>query len=179
MMNDKNQALSEIFKSLGNPEGGVVSMEHAREAILIEREELPEVALPDGSTLQVLQVDFNNNLWIVRNRFKPGFCIDTHYHTGAVYAFTEAGEWYYKEYPKLINKAGSYLYEPAHSVHTLTVSPDATEDAVVNFIIFGSNVNVDEKGNVVSILDAQAVYGIYKSLCEAEGKNCDATIVMG
>lgn len=177
-MTDKNQELSEIFKSMGNPQGGVVSMEHAREAILIERTDLPEVALPDGSTLQVLQVDLNNNMWIVRNRFKPGFSIDTHYHTGAVYAFTEAGEWYYKEYPKLINKAGSYLYEPAHSVHTLTVSPDATEDAVVNFVIFGSNVNVDEKGNVVSILDAQTVYTVYKALCEAEGKNCDATIVM-
>ena len=64
-MSDKNQELSEIFKSLNNSEGGVVSMEHAREAILIERQDLPEVALPDGSTLQVLQVDFNNNLWIV------------------------------------------------------------------------------------------------------------------
>ena len=49
---------------------------------------------------------------------------------------------------------------------------------MVNFIIFGSNVNVDEKGNVVSILDAQKVYGVYQALCEAEGKNCDATIVM-
>jgi hypothetical protein len=64
-------------------------------------------------------------------------------------------------------------------VQTLTVSPDATEDAVVNFIIFGSNVNLDAKGNVVSILDAQAVYVVYKALCEADRKNCDATIVMG
>ena len=78
----------------------------------------------------------------------------------------------------VVNEARSYLYEPAHSVHTLTVAPDAKEDAVVNFIIFGSNVNVDEKGDVVSILDAQKVYGVYQALCEAEGKNCDATIVM-
>jgi len=177
-MNDKSQELSEIFKSLGNADGGPVSMDHAREAILIEQGQLPEVPLPDGSTLQVLQVDFNNNMWIVRSRFKPGFSVDTHYHTGAVYAFTESGEWYYKEYPKLVNKAGSYLYEPAHSVHTLTVSPEATEDAVVNFIIFGSNVNVDEKGNVVSIVDAQGIYRIYKALCEVDGKTCDATIVM-
>ena len=63
-------------------------------------------------------------------------------------------------------------------MHTLTVSPEATEDAVVNFIIFGSNVNVDEKGNVVSILDAQRVYEVDKALCEADGKTCDATIVM-
>ena len=176
-MTDKNQELSEIFKSLGNAQGGVVSMEHAREAILIERDQLPEVALPDGSTLQVLQVDLNNNMWIIRNRFKPGFTVDTHYHTGAVYAFTEAGEWYYKEYPKLVNKAGSYLFEPAQSVHTLTVAEDAKEDAVVSFIINGCNVNVDEGGNVTSILDAQTVLKIYTALCEAEGKSAEGVII--
>ena len=106
-------------------------------------------------------------------------CIDTHYHSGQVFAFTESGEWYYKEYPDLVNKAGSFLYEPAHSVHTLTVSADASEDAVVAFVVFGSNVNVDESGNVVSIVDAQTVYAGYQMLCEASGKNCDATIVLG
>lgn len=105
-------------------------------------EDLPWVSLPDGSKLQVLQVDLNQNLWVVRNRFKPGFGIDTHYHTGPVFAVTMSGEWFYQEYPDKINKAGSYLYEPAHSLHTLTVSDDATEDAVVWFAIFGSNVIV-------------------------------------
>jgi len=105
-------------------------------------EDLPWVSLPDGSKLQVLQVDLNQNLWVVRNRFKPGFGIDTHYHTGPVFAVTMSGEWFYQEYPDKINKAGSYLYEPAQSLHTLTVSDDATEDAVVWFAIFGSNVIV-------------------------------------
>jgi len=80
--------------------------------------------------------------------------IDTHYHTGPVFAVTQSGEWFYKEYPDKINKAGSYLYEPAHSVHTITVAEDATEDAVVWFAIFGSNVNIDHDGNVISVLDA-------------------------
>jgi len=177
-MSDQHQAaLSEIFQSLGNERGGVVSLEHAREAILIQREDVPEVALPDGSTLQLLQVDLSNNTWIVRNRFRPGFCIDTHYHTGTVYAFTESGEWYYKEYPELVNKAGSYLFEPAQSVHTLTVADDATEDAVVSFVINGCNVNVDEDGKVTSILDAQSVLKIYTALCEAEGKSADGVII--
>lgn len=70
----------------------MVSLEHAREAILIERDDVPEVTLPDGFTLQLLHVNLSNNLWIVRSRFHPGFCIDTHYHTGTVYAFTESGE---------------------------------------------------------------------------------------
>jgi quercetin dioxygenase-like cupin family protein len=177
MSDTKQTALSAMFQSMNNASGGVVSMEHAREAILIERDDLPEVELPDGSTLVLLQVDLNNNMWIVRNRFRPGFNIDTHYHTGPVYAFTESGQWYYKEYPDLINKAGSYLFEPAHSVHTLTVADDAEEDAVVSFIIMGSNVNVDESGTVTSILDAQTVLKIYTAMCEAVGKSADGVIV--
>ena len=158
---------------------GVVSRQDAREAILLQEEDLPWVALPDGSLLQLLQVDLNQNLWIVRNRLKPGFCIDTHYHTGPVFAVTQSGEWFYKEYPDKVNKAGSYLYEPAHSIHTLTVAADAKEDAVVWFAIFGSNVNIDDKGNVTSVLDAATLLKVYRLLCAAEGKTCDKVIVLG
>jgi len=158
---------------------GVVSRQDAREAILLHDEDLPWVALPDGSLLQLLQVDLNQNLWVVRNRLKPGFCIDTHYHTGPVFAVTLSGEWFYKEYPDKVNKAGSYLYEPAHSIHTLTVAADAKEDAVVWFAVFGSNVNIDDKGNVTSVLDAATLLKVYRLLCAAEGKTCDKVIVLG
>ena len=158
---------------------GVVSRQDAREAILLHEEDLPWVALPDGSLLQLLQVDLNQNLWVVRNRLKPGFCIDTHYHTGPVFAVTLSGEWFYKEYPDKVNKAGSYLYEPAHSIHTLTVAADAKEDAVVWFAIFGSNVNIDDKGNVTSVLDAATLLKVYRLLCAADGKTCDKVIVLG
>ena len=161
-------------------EGPVVSRDDSREAILIHEEDLPHVTLPDSSTLQLLQVDLNQNLWIVRSKFKPGTnVVDTHYHTGPVFAVTLSGEWFYKEYPDKINKAGSYLYEPAHSVHTITVAEDATEDAVVWFAIHGSNVNIDDDGNVISILDAKTVLKAYRALCALEGKNCDHVIVIG
>jgi 2,4'-dihydroxyacetophenone dioxygenase len=160
-------------------EGGVVSRNHSREAILIHDDDLPHVNLPDGSTLQLLQVDLNQNLWVVRNRFKPGFSIDTHYHTGPVFAVTQSGEWFYKEYPDKVNRAGSYLYEPAHSLHTLTVAEDATEDAVVWFAIFGSNIKIDDAGDVTSILDARTVLTAYRAMCEMEGKSCDKVIVQG
>jgi len=159
--------------------GGVVSRDDSREAILIQDDDLPYVSLPDGSLLQLLQVDLNQNLWIVRNKFKPGFGIDTHYHTGPVFAVTQSGEWFYKEYPDKVNKAGAYLYEPAHSLHTLTVADDATEDAVVWFAIFGSNVYIDDAGDVTSILDAKTLLKVYRALCAAEGKNCDNLIVHG
>ncbi|MGI9287453.1 MAG: 2,4'-dihydroxyacetophenone dioxygenase family protein [Pseudomonadales bacterium] len=105
--------------------------------------------------------------------------IDTHYHTGPVFAVTQSGEWFYKEYPDKVNKAGSYLYQPAHSVHTLIVAADAKEDAMVWFSIYGSNVNIDDDNNVTSIVDAKTVLGAYRMLCAAEGKSCDKLIVFG
>ena len=176
-MSDQSNPVMEMLASMQS--GGVVSRAHSREAILLQEEDLPWVNLPDGSQLQVLHVDLNQNLWVVRNRFKPGFGIDTHNHTGPVFAVTMSGEWFYSEYPDKINKAGSYLYEPAHSLHTLTVADDAKEDAVVWFAIFGSNVNIDDKGDVTSILDARTVLTFYRMLCEAEGKSCDNVIVFG
>ena len=176
-MSDKNPVFEMLAAAL--QANGVVSRTDAREAILLHEEDLPWVSLPDGSLLQLLQVDLNQNLWIVRNKLKPGFGIDTHYHTGPVFAVTQSGEWFYKEYPNKINKAGSYLYEPAHSIHTLTVAADAKEDAVVWFAIFGSNVNIDDKGNVTSVLDAATLLKLYRFLCASEGKSCDNLIVHG
>lgn len=176
-MSDQNPVFEMLAAAM--QANGVVSRQDAREAILIHDEDLPWVALPDGSLLQLLQVDLNQNLWVVRNRLKPGFGIDTHYHTGPVFAFTQSGEWFYKEYPDKVNKAGSYLYEPAHSIHTLTVAADAKEDAVVWFAVFGSNVNIDDKGSVTSVLDAATLLKVYRMLCAAEGKTCDNVIVFG
>jgi len=176
-MSEGNALVAELLSAMQS--GPVVSKEHSREAILINDSDLPHVSLPDGSTLQLLHVDLNLNLWVIRNCFKPGFGIDTHYHTGPVYAVTQSGEWFYKEYPEKVNKAGSYLFEPAHSIHTLTVSPDAKENAVVWFAIYGSNVNIDGNGDVTSIIDARTVLHLYRTLCKAEGKSCDKLIVTG
>jgi len=158
---------------------GVVNLACDREATLIEEQDIPFVTMPTGEKIQLQMVDLNQNLWIVRTKFPPGYVIDTHYHTGQVFAVTRSGEWFYKEYPEKINKSGSFLYEPAHSLHTLTVSPDATEEADVWFAIFGSNINVDEKGNVVSILDARATLVGFRALCEVQGLDCSNINVLG
>lgn len=92
-------------------EAPLVPREHAREAILLLESDLPWVNLPDGSKIQLLHVDLNQNLWITRNRMKPGFGVNTHYHTGPVFAVTLSGEWFYKEYADKVNKAGAYLFE--------------------------------------------------------------------
>lgn len=137
---------------------------------------LPFVDLGDGSALQLLHVDLNAGLWIVRVRFDPGCIIDTHYHTGSVYAVTLQGHWYYEEYPDAVNGPGSYLFEPAGSVHTLRVSDDGAE---VWFAVHGANVNVDKSGNVLSIVDASTVLQAYRAMAAESGSDLGTLLVIG
>jgi quercetin dioxygenase-like cupin family protein len=131
-------------------------------------QDLPFVDIGDGSDMQLLQVDIEAGLWVVRTRFQPGYDVQTHKHTGPVFAFTLGGRWKYKEYPE-VNTAGSYLYEPAGSVHTLTVPADNTEVTDVFFAIYGANLNLDEEGNVTSVWDAAFIRDGYFLLAEAAG----------
>jgi quercetin dioxygenase-like cupin family protein len=131
-------------------------------------EELPFVALGDGTHLQLLLADIDEGLWVIRTRFEPGVIVPTHKHTGPVHAFTLSGSWKYEEYPE-VNVAGSYLFEPAHSVHTLMV-PDTNEGLTdAWFAIWGANLNLDADGNVETVIDAKTVADFYFLLCEAEG----------
>ena len=107
--------------------------------------ELPFVALGDGTHLQLLHIDIEHGLWVIRTRFEPGVTIPRHKHTGEVFAVTLAGAWKYLEYPE-INRAGFYLYEPAHSVHTLHALEDNNELTDVWFAIYGANLNLDDDG---------------------------------
>jgi len=130
--------------------------------------ELPFVDLGDGSLLQLLQVDVEAGLWVIRTKFQPGYLVQTHKHTGEVFAFTLAGSWKYVEYPE-VNTAGSYLYEPAGSVHTLTVPESNTELTDVFFAIYGANINLEPDGTISSIVDATTIQMAYFALCEAQG----------
>ena len=51
--------------------------------------------------------------------------------------------------------------------------------SLANSLHYGSNINVDENGNVTGIVDAKGVLEAYRGLCAAEGKSCDKLIVIG
>ncbi|RMH80839.1 MAG: cupin [Actinomyces sp.] len=129
-------------------------------------DELPWVSVGDGVELKVLMV--RDDLWVIRNRFAPGVVVPTHRHTGAVYAHTLAGSWKYAEYPE-VNRAGSFLYEPPGSVHTLTVPADNDGPTDVIFQIHGANLNLDADGRVESVTDGPGVLAAYLAVCEAAG----------
>lgn len=138
------------------------------EAFHLSEEEIPWVDTGTGVELKLVQADIEAGLWIVRNRFAPGVVVQKHKHTGQVYGYTLTGAWMYAEYD-YINRAGSFLYEPAGSEHTLTVPDDNTELTDVWFQIYGSNLNLDADGNVESITDAEGIYAAYMAMCEAQG----------
>ncbi|HSE97607.1 MAG TPA: 2,4'-dihydroxyacetophenone dioxygenase family protein [Blastocatellia bacterium] len=130
--------------------------------------DLPFVEFQEGVDFQLLQVDVEAGLWVIRVRFKPGVTIQRHKHTGEVFAFTIQGSWKYLEYPQ-VNTTGSYLFEPAGSIHTLHVPETNEEVTDVWFAIRGANLNLDAEGKVETVLDAGAALEIYLALCEAGG----------
>ncbi len=134
-------------------------------AVHIGADDLPFVEIGDGSTLKVIMVDAARELWIIENVFAAGYQVQKHKHTGPVYCYTTSGAWRYKEYD-YVNRAGSFLYEPANSVHTLQIVEDDTH---VWFQIYGANLNLDADGEVESISDGPGTLAVYLNLCEQAG----------
>jgi quercetin dioxygenase-like cupin family protein len=134
-------------------------------AIHIGASDLPFVEIGGGSKLRVLQVKRGEGLWIIENVFTKGYEVQTHRHTGPVWGYTTSGAWKYKEYD-YVNRAGSFLYEPAGSVHTLQCIEDDTR---VWFQMYGANLNLDANGKIDSVADGPTTLEFYFAACEAQG----------
>jgi quercetin dioxygenase-like cupin family protein len=134
-------------------------------AVHLGVDEIPFADLGGGNLIRVLQVREKESLWIIENVFQAGFEVQTHRHTGPVWGYTSSGGWKYKEYD-YVNRAGSFLYEPANSVHTLQCIEDDTR---VWFHMLGMNLNLDADGNVESVSDGAGTLAHYLALCEQQG----------
>ncbi len=145
-----------------------IAFETAPSALHLGEDDLPWVPDGYGGEMKVLVAKEQEGLWIVRNRFAPGTLVQTHKHTGQVYAYTLSGAWHYLE-SEYVNRAGSFLYEPAGSIHTLNVPADNTEITDVWFQIYGANLNLAPDGSVASITDAANVLSRYRHLCAKAG----------
>jgi hypothetical protein len=65
--------------------------------------------------------------------------------------------------------AGSYLYRPGGSVHTLYVPEGNTEDTVLFVRVLGANINFHDDGQLHSILDTLAIRAIAETSSAAQG----------
>jgi len=143
----------------------VTAIDAVPEAVHVGDDDLPFVEIGGGNKLKVLMVDEAQGLWVVENIFQAGFEVPTHRHTGPVFGFTRSGAWKYKEYD-YVNRAGSVLYEPAGSVHTLTCIEDDTR---VWFHMTGTNLDLGADGTIIGTADGPTTLAAYYALAEAEG----------
>lgn len=147
----------------------ISAIDHSPTAQHLGDSELPWVRGRDNtSDLKVVTAKVKEGLWIVRTRFDPGVELQTHKHTGQVHAYTLSGSWGYRE-SDYLNTAGSFLYEPAGSTHTLYVPSTNDEATDIWFAIWGANLNLDDEGNVESVSDAESVLGYYRAACAKMG----------
>ena len=135
------------------------------EAIHFGADDLPFVDIGDGSLLKVLQVKQGEGLWIIENIFQAGYEVEKHKHTGPVWGYTTSGAWKYKEYD-YVNRAGSFLYEPAGSEHTLQCIEDDTR---VWFQMYGSNINLGANDEIEMVVDGMLTLNYYYAICEEQG----------
>ncbi len=115
---------------------------------------LIENVLDKGVHVNPCYLDPEAGIWVLRALFEPGLELPMHFHTGAVHLFTTKGAWHYKEYPKDMQTAGSYLYEPGGSIHTLVTPSTNTELTETLMHITGSNINFTPEGEFINLMDA-------------------------
>jgi 2,4'-dihydroxyacetophenone dioxygenase len=145
------------------------ALAHAPTAQHLGDDDLPWVtSRTEGVELKVVLAKVEDGLWILRNRFAPGIELQTHKHTGQVYAFTLSGAWGYRE-SEYLNTAGSFLYEPAGSIHTLYVPEENNEVTDIWFAIYGANLNMDDEGQIESVTDAESILDFYLRACAQAG----------
>jgi 2,4'-dihydroxyacetophenone dioxygenase len=123
-----------------------------------------------GVRLKLLMADIEGGRFTVQIRFAPGLQMPPHKHTGEVHAYTLEGEWYYLEYDgQARSKAGSYLYEPPGSTHTLKIADHNAGETDVVFVVYGALLHLDETGAVAAIGDAESHLRDYAQAVRALG----------
>jgi 2,4'-dihydroxyacetophenone dioxygenase len=106
-----------------------------------------------------LWVPYANGVWfqpccfnVTSGRFSvvlkglPGAKLGTHYHVGIVRGYTMRGHWRYLEHD-WIAKPGTFIYEPAGEAHTLVITDDSPEAALILFIVEGGLIYLDKAVN--------------------------------
>lgn len=120
--------------------------------------------------LKALMIDIEGGRYAVRMRFRAGLQVAPHKHTGEVHAYTVSGKWSYLEYADgPANVAGSYLFEPPGTIHTLKVADDAGEWTEVVFILYGAMLHMDDAGAVIAVTDAESVLAEYVQRLRDQG----------
>jgi 2,4'-dihydroxyacetophenone dioxygenase len=97
----------------------------------------------EGVWLQPCSFDLSAGAYSVVLKGMPGASLGIHYHVGQVYGYTIAGRWRYLEHD-WIAKPGTFVFEPAGEAHSLVISEDSPEPALIFFVINGGLIYLDK-----------------------------------
>lgn len=111
-------------------------------------------------------LDRDRGVWVIYARFDPGTILPRHYHSGSVHFYTTSGSWSYVEHPEDVQTTGSYLYEPAGSIHTFQTGEGAEGFMVVE----GANVNLNEDDSLMFVMDAGWIEDTVNAVAKANGQ---------
>ena len=98
----------------------------------------------------------------------PGTVVQKHYHVSTVHGYTLQGTWRYLEHD-WIASAGSFIYEPAGESHTLVVPEDATEPAIILFVVAGALVFVGEEDGFLMYEDGFSMLELTREYYQSVG----------
>ena len=143
------------------PQGELLTVNEADNPLLRD-------ALAPGVHFKPLRLDLEAGSWVVLAVPSPGAQLPVHYHTGVAEAYTLLGPLALPGYPDEPQTAGSYLYEPAGSVHTFVCPESNTEDTEIFIRVEGANVNFTEDGQFHSILDAVTIRHLVTVTADAQ-----------
>jgi 2,4'-dihydroxyacetophenone dioxygenase len=97
-----------------------------------------------------------------------------------VHAFTLSGEWSYIEHPDIPpNRAGSYLFEPPGSTHTLKVADRVRDETDVVFVVYGAMIHLGPNAEILGVGDAESHLRDWPAAVRAQGKRLPDTFPIG
>jgi 2,4'-dihydroxyacetophenone dioxygenase len=135
----------------------------------VNTETLPWVTHPGfNAEIRILQASLDPDFYVIHSLFGPGLRVPTHRHLGPVHGWTMRGSWVYVE-NDWVATAGSYVYEPADSIHTLYVPEDNDGPTETIFVICGGIEYLDEDGAVIAVSNAPTMLQSYFDAVEAAG----------
>ena len=100
----------------------------------------------EGVWFQPCHFDVTKGGFSVVLKGLPGAVVGTHYHVGTVRGYTMRGHWRYLEHD-WVAKPGTFIYEPAGEAHTLVITEDSPEPALIMFVVEGGLIYLDKPDN--------------------------------
>ena len=121
------------------------------------------VPYAEGVWLQPCCINVTAGGFSVLLKGLAGAKLGVHYHVGTVRGYTLRGHWRYLEHD-WIAKPGTFIYEPAGEAHTLVVTDDSPEPAVILFMVEGGLIYLDNPvdGKFAAYEDGFSILEIFR-----------------